>query len=205
MIAIQKVFSRSRNLYCSWHVSQNLKKKFAFLNRGKNPQKQKLYNKIISLPYAEYVSDFEENYDSLIESDVLGEKNLEYLKQRWKDRHLWVKAYMKSYFCCGMCTTSRIEAKHRVLKNYLNSSKSLVTLFQVFKELESTEIKNFKDEIRKISKRTEKKYQSSNIMKYFNFVSEYGLNKIQQELIESINYKVKKANTENSWFRKYFV
>ena len=46
--------------------------------------------------------------------------------------------------------------KHRVLKNYLNSSKSLVTLFQVFKELESTEIKNFKDEIRKISKRTEK-------------------------------------------------
>jgi len=42
-------------------------------------------------------------------------------------------------------------------------------------------------------------------MKYFNFVSEYGLNKIQQELIDSINYKVKKANTENSWERKYFV
>jgi len=180
-------------------VSQNLKKRFAFLNRGKDPEKQKLYFKIINLPFSEYICDFEEDYEKIIKSDLLGDNNIIYLKQRWNDRKYWVKGYMKLYFCCGMCTTSRIEAKHRVLKTYLNSSKSLVTLFQVFKELENTEIKNYKDEFTKISTKREKKLEKSNILKYFNFVSDFVINKITNELIESLNYKVKKSSVKNFW------
>ena len=32
--AIEKVFLRSKNYLCSWHVQQNFKKKFAYLNRS---------------------------------------------------------------------------------------------------------------------------------------------------------------------------
>jgi len=54
MKAIKKVFPNSTNYMCSWHLQQNLKKRFAYLNRGNDLDKKALYKSIINLPYQNY-------------------------------------------------------------------------------------------------------------------------------------------------------
>jgi len=107
---------------------------------------------------------------------------------------------MKAYFCCGGCTTSRIEAKHRIYKKYLNSSKRIIEVFQMFKNLESKEIYNFKDEIKKIPKTDDKSLDKCKIIKYFKeHFSNYAILKIKEELINSTNYAIEKGK-RNVWY-----
>ena len=143
LIAIEKVFPKSSAFLCSWHVQQNLKKKFAFLNRGKEAEKKILYSNIINLPYENYQKDFIDSYNQISASNHLSKDLKVYLKNRFEQRKLWVRAYMKERFCAGICTTSRIESKHKIFKKYLNSSNRLVELFKVFRELEQLEINGF--------------------------------------------------------------
>ena len=63
-----------------------------------------------------------------------------------------------------MCTTSRIEAKHKILKKYLNSSKRLGEVFQILKEVEQREITLLKNEIGKGKKLERKKYDQSDMI-----------------------------------------
>ena len=76
-----------------------------------------------------------------------------YLKEKAKEKESWVKGFMKKKFCCGMCNSSRIESKHRILKQYLNSGKRLSELFQVVKELEKMEISRMENEIERFRKK----------------------------------------------------
>jgi len=106
------------NYICSWHVQQNLKKRFAYLNRGNDSEKKELYTTIINLPYEEYQSNFEDSYKQILSSIHISKELKTYLKNKYSDKKLWVKLFMKGKFCAGMCTTSRIENKHRIFKRY---------------------------------------------------------------------------------------
>jgi len=153
----------------------------------------------VNLPYTENDYVFEENYKGILKNKSLSKENINYLNQRWNNRKLWGKCYMKDKFCIGMCTSSRIEAKHRVLKRFLNSSKGLVFLFRTLQDLEVMEIKNFQDEIIKLSDKEDKQYLQTKIMKHFqDDYSLYAQNKIKNELIESNNYKIE-MSAPNKW------
>jgi len=85
---------------------------------------------------------------------------------------------MKDVFTGGTCTTSRVEAKHRILKKYLNSGSNLQKVFKVFAKLEQLEIKNYFDEITKFANSEEENFMKSDLLKKLNGIySPYAMNK----------------------------
>ena len=84
------------------------------------------------------------------------------------------------------------ESKHRILKKFFNSSSRLCEIFIVCKKLEAQEVKVFKDEVSSISKKEQKQNEKTEIIKYFQDYSNYAIKKIQEELIQSNNYKIQK-------------
>ena len=205
-IAITKIFPNSTNYLCSWHVQQNLKKKFAYLNRNVKKQtreitqeKKKLYNEITNLPFCEYIEQFENLSEKIIESDYVSDELKDYLEEKFSKKNLWVKGYMKEKFTCGICTSSRIESKHRVYKKYLNSTTRLACLFRVFKDLEEVEITNFKEEVSKLDVLENQNLENSDLIKQFQSTySTYVIRKLKNNLMESVNYSVEKKST-NIW------
>jgi len=123
------------------------------LNKGNNKKKKELYQLIVSLPLSNQKDDFMESYNKIIKSKYLSGDSKSYLKNKFNKKDRWVKAFMKSKFCGGMCTTSRIESKHRVFKRFLNSSTKLSELFKVIKIIENQEINSFTNEIVKLNKK----------------------------------------------------
>jgi len=106
---------------------------------------------------------------------------------------------MKKKFCCGMCTTSRIEAKHSVLKKFLNSGKRLTEVFKVIKELEEREIASYKNELDKSNKNARKKEETSDLIKHFRSIyGEYVIERLKDQLINSTNYKISEL-ARNKW------
>ena len=97
-------------------MQQGFKKRFAFLNRGKEQQKKDLYNLIVSLPLSQTSENFDDDLKFILKNKFLSKEHKDYLEEKAKRAEKWAKCFMKSYFCCGMCTSSRIEAKHRLLK-----------------------------------------------------------------------------------------
>lgn len=180
-------------------MQQNLKKKFSYLNRGKDEKKQALYYSIINLPYADYPDDFEDSFREIKKSRSINIELKNYLDEKAKDKELWVKAFMKKKFCCGMCTTSRIEAKHSVLKKFLNSGKRLTEVFKVIKELEEREIASYKNELDKSNKNARKKEETSDLIKHFRSIyGEYVIERLKDQLINSTNYKISEL-ARNKW------
>jgi len=133
---------------------------------------------------------------------VLSDENLtqehkNYLVEKVKSKKLWVKAYIKDKFSCGMCTSSRIEAKHKVLKTYLNSSNRLIEIFETFKKLELQEISKFSDEVKTISHGNKKIISKFNLIKDLkNTYSTYSLNILQNNLVEGLNYIIQYKRSE---------
>jgi len=106
---------------------------------------------------------------------------------------------MKTGFCFGMCTISRLEAKHKVLKQFLNSGKRLTEIFLVIKELEQREIAKYLNEIEKGNSQARKKEEKSDLIKYFKDIyGDYVLERLKDNLIDSTNYKVSNARN-NKW------
>jgi len=198
LLAIKNIFPRATNYICSWHCEQNFKKKSSHFNRGKDQAKKDMYQLIRTLPYVEDEEDFEQRAEKILKSRLLTKDQKGYLEEKVKEKHTWVKAFMKRKFTCGMCSTTRIESKHRVFKLYLNSNSKLNEMFKIFKQLEAKEIFTFKDEIEKLSKKEEEKLEKCNLIKFFSsHYSQYVLAKLKQNLIESNNYKFR--NIDNIW------
>jgi hypothetical protein len=183
-------------------VHQNLKKRFAYLARFRDEEKKEIYSKIINLPFYNYEKQFEDAFKEIIDSEVLSEDQEQYLKKRYECRHIWAKCFMKHKFCAGMSTTSRIEAKHRVYKQYLNSGSQLTQLFQTFRALEENEMSLHKEEIETITKSENKKLGRFEVLKFFeNKLSKYTMYKLKDELLESVNYSVRKDSSNNNlWY-----
>lgn len=168
------------------------------LNRGKNENKKKLYKMIKNLPYSETEQDYTNNYNSIISNRLLEKDLKNYLENRNQHRLDWVKCYMKGYFTGGMVTTSRIEAKHRIYKQYINDDSRLCELFDIFKTLEEEEIQNYKDEIRKFKKKENSELEESVLIKECRkFYSNYIIEKVKDKLLKTIHYDVKKGR--NKW------
>ena len=74
---------------------------------------------------------------------------------------------MKTNFCCGICTTSRIEAKHRIYKAYPNGNKNsrFCEIFLTFQKLEKQEATKFEDEIIRLSKSTKTQLTKNDFIK----------------------------------------
>lgn len=129
---------------------------------------------------------------------ILAENNLtqeqkNYLQDKSKQKQFWVKAFIKDKFSCGMCTSSRIEAKHKVLKTYLNSSKRLIEIFEIFLKLERQEISKFSDEIKTISHGDHKIVIKFKLMKEIKSqYSTYASNIAQNNLLEGLNYSIER-------------
>jgi len=159
-----------------------------------------LYKTIVQLPFSEKKSSFESNYDFVIKNKNLTEDMKTYLRKKVESKEKWAKCYMKTYFCSGMCTSSRIEAKHRILKQFTNSSTQLTQIFQVIKSLEEKEIFAFKDEIKRLTNKENLKLEKTSLIKYFkDDYSQYALAILKDELIESTNYKIVKK-TGDKWY-----
>ena len=99
-----------------------------------------------------------------------------------------------------MCSSSRIESKHRVLKQYLNSSKRLTELFKVLKNLEAVEISRMENEIEKSRKNERKKKEKMDIIVSLKEIySDYVLERVKDNLLDSINYKIDKQE-KKLWY-----
>jgi len=162
-----------------------------------------LYNQIINLSYSNYPNDFENSFTNIMKSKHITKELKKYLDDKAKRKEYWVKGYLKDYFCCGLCTTSRLESKHSVLKQYLNSGKRLTELFQVMQQLEEKEVNKMKNEIQSKQKRKRTKIGNSDLVIYFkDKYSEYVIERIKDNSIDSINYKVTEVD-QNQWY--FFV
>jgi len=195
---------------CAWHIQQNFKKKFCYLNRNKKGEsketqnrKRILYQTITNLPFNKYEEDFEEEYENILNEEVISEEHKSYLKNKVKYKELWVKAFIKNKFCAGMCNSSRVEAKHQVLKRFLNSSSRLVKLFETFKLLESQEITKYFDEVTKFNKRNNQIISKYSLINELQKVySPYCLNIVKNNLLEGLNYSYEKTK-EGKWYLFY--
>ena len=108
---------------------------------------------------------------------------------------------MKKDFCCGTCTSSRIESKHSVYKRYMNTSIRLSELFSIFKNLEEQEYNCFKEEITRLSKSERINLRKSDLIKHFDKIySPYAIKILENSQLESVNYSVDKK-ASNLWYR----
>ena len=118
-----------------------------------------------------------------------------YLKERHKTKELWVKCYFKASFTCGMCTSSRIEAKHKIYKKYLNGDSRLCEVFHVFKLLEEIEIFKYQDEISKFNLLENKKAKQHELFQEAEKIyGAYVLEKLKEVFLDSTNYEVELKN-----------
>lgn len=171
-----------------------------YLNRGNNPEKKKLYKLLVNLPFVEYRSDYEADWKLIQESEFVSEELSTFLEYRHQIREKWVKCFMKQYFTCGTCTSSRIESKHRVYKTYLNGNSRLCEVFQTFKELEENAVSNYADEIEKINKSQEDELRKHVLIKEIeNRYSYYVVQKMKTILLESIHYSVEETKQNQQW------
>ena len=199
-LGVKEVFKNSTNYLCEWHVEQNLKKKTIYLNKGKSKERMELYQLITKLPYSEYENIYSENYKTILNSDEVSETFKYYLTNKHSERELWVKCFIKSKFCCGMVTSSRIESKHNIYKKYLNGNSRLCEIYSVFQELEQLEIKNYNDEIGKFTIKQNKdleKYKliSESKLYYGNYIIE----KLKNYILRSLKYNVESNAQKTLW------
>ena len=109
---------------------------------------------------------------------------------------------MKAIFTGGTCTTSRIEAKHRIYKTFLNSRSNLQKIFEVFIKLEKIEIKNYIEEIHAFKESEEEIFLKSDLIKTCkNIYSSYDLNKVKLNFLLASNYDVDIIKTNKQWYK----
>jgi len=157
------------------------------------------------LQFEDYPEDLEQKFNLIVKSPYINNSLKDYMKEKYKKVKFWAKCYMKKKFCCGTCTSSRIESKHKILKKYLNSSKRLTELFKTLKQLKNTETSKFKEEVERFTKEDNRvigKYEL--IKKLKEKYSNYCLKIIQKNLLESLNYEANQQK-ENLWYLNFVI
>lgn len=194
ILGLKEIFPTTTLLKCAWHLEQNLKKKVSHLNKGKKD----LYETIVSLPYLRYEQDYHMSYDEIIQNEALDKKFIDYFKDINQSKELWVKCFIKKHFTCGMVTSSRVESKHRVLKEYLNGASRLGDVYACFKLLENQEKEVLKNEIQKFSRKENENLDQYDLIKQAkNIYSEYVISLLKANIFQSIHYEVNPE--ENDW------
>ena len=131
---------------------------------------------------------------------MLSQESVSYLEKKNEKSHLWVKAYMKVSFTGGTCTTSRIEAKHRIFKKFLNSGSSLQKIFETFAKLEKNEINNYFDEVEKFKENEQNAFKQSDLLKKLDEIyTSYAMNKVKSYFLVASNYDVDIERSNKKW------
>jgi len=111
---------------------------------------------------------------------------------------MWAKCYLKTNYGGGISTTSRIESFHAKLKRHLTSSSRLEKLFQVFREIEKTQVEKFKEEFLRHGE-VNKAEKVDFLKKIEEKCSKYILHKISPKLFKALNYNYEKKRTADIW------
>jgi len=125
---LDKEYPQVNHFLCQWHIIQNLKKHFSYLQ---NMKLKAIYDKILLLPKISSVEQYEESYQE-IAKDLKSKnymKSLEYLERVNKLKLKWANCCVPSMFTAGIHTTSRIESINAVIKNYINSNSEISDIF----------------------------------------------------------------------------
>jgi len=147
-----------------------------------------LFENLKNLPFISKEEKFDGIIKDALNSSKLTKHQKDYLKKKLEYKERWAKSYIKQSFAGGVCTTSRVEGLHSMLKKYLNSNSSLQNVFSCFRFVEMTQIKKFEEEYKKSLNKDEIK--EINILKHFNEkFSEYFCKKITSNIYRALNYQ----------------
>ena len=187
---------KSKRLICAWHLQRNLASKFASLSK----KNKELYQKIINLPFTLFETDFNDIVKELKKDGVISEDQLKYLDLKLKTKTSWAKCFIKKDFVAGICTTSRVEALHSVLLDYLTSNSRLSEVLQAFRKIESTQIEKFNKEFEMAKGKNPKKFYNGYLIKELrNKITPYAVKKVEERLNFAISYQVEELNNSNKW------
>jgi len=152
----------------------------------------------VNLPFSESESEYNEAYDYLLESDDISDELKKYIKDRHKIRCKWAKYSVKKTFTAGSCSSSRVEAKHRIYKTFLNGNSRLSKIFKLFTILEEQKISEIDQAIQKKTKKENIESDKHELIKKTKeLYSQYAVYRMEEVLIDSIHYSVVKKN--NYW------
>jgi len=131
---------------------------------------------------------------------LLPSKSLSYLEDKLAYKHQWAKCIVKKHFILGVSTTSRVESFHKILSQHLNSNSRLNLLLQVFKQIESTQAENFKEEFGRHSKNQKNDLSKSPLLKQISEIySPYIIKKVECRFSKAVSYKVEQLSP-NKWY-----
>jgi len=182
-------------LLCGWHIQRNLISKLSALAK----KDKKLYDKIINLPFVTCTNKFEEIIGEVKKSKTLSRIEFDYIQEKLKTKSKWAKSITKSQFCGGVCTTSRIEGLHGVLKRHLNANSSINKVFNCFRQLEIAQSQKHDQEFLRHQKQ-EQKFQSNPLKEIEKKYPEYIYKKIAPKFSKSLNYILgQNGRSKSSW------
>jgi hypothetical protein len=119
-----------------------------FLNTPSNKEKKALYEAAVTLPYCEYLEDYNISMTLINNSDFISEAFKEELEDRDDSAPLWARCFTKAFFTASNTTTSRIEYLHGFIKKFLNENSKLTQIFHLIADIDKKEFLSSK-EIRK--------------------------------------------------------
>ena len=185
----------SKMLLCGWHIQKNISSKLSAF--GKKDKEK--YQEVLNLPFITCRKKFDETLKNIFDSENLTETEKDYLNAKLEGKDRWAKSYIKSEFCGGICTTSRVEGLHAVLKKYLNSNSSLIKVFQSFRLLESLQLEKFQEEFQRHSKK-QFEIKTNPLEEIKNQFSDYIFRKISPKFAKALSYILEPiGKSKTSW------
>jgi len=181
-------------LLCSWHIQRNLISKLSGLSK----KNKEIYDMILNLPFITCQDKFNEVLKEVDSSEEITKVEKDYLKTKLESKVRLAKCFTKVTFCGGVCTTSRIQGLHGVLKKYLNSNSSLLKIFNCFRQIENIQLTKFEKEYnRKNKKFTE--LDSLPLQEIKSKFSDYVYKKLAPKFSRALNYVLENHNKKNVW------
>jgi len=176
-------------------VQRNFVSKFSSLNK-KDPD---TYDKILNLPFITCQEKFKKKLSEILDSKEITETEKNYLEEKLKMKERWAKSFVKSRFCGGVCTTSRIEGLHGVLRRYLNSNSSLQKVFNCFRQIEAIQVQKHEQEYKRHSKQAQI-IQANPLIDIQRAYPGYVYKKIAPKFSKGLNYVFENnGKIKNSW------
>uniref|UniRef100_A0A7N0UW14 SWIM-type domain-containing protein n=1 Tax=Kalanchoe fedtschenkoi TaxID=63787 RepID=A0A7N0UW14_KALFE len=116
---VKRVFPDARHRFCAWHIKKHV---------IEHTQPFRSLYKDFTETYFKWIksktpAEFEIGWDVLKEKYNLGKKG--WFNTMYKERHHWVKCYLKDTFFAGMTTSGRSESIHSFFDGYVNGNTPL--------------------------------------------------------------------------------
>ncbi|XP_057252341.1 protein FAR1-RELATED SEQUENCE 6 isoform X1 [Beta vulgaris subsp. vulgaris] len=109
----------ARHRWCLWHITEKFCSKLGMFEKYQDIKDDLLYAIYDSLD----PSEFEENWNNVIAKYDLVDNG--WLGGLYREREMWVPAYMRHMFWAGMKTTQRVESINSFFDGYVNKHTRL--------------------------------------------------------------------------------